>query len=28
LKIITHQVPPHLVFCTPGKNHEIKQGED
>ena len=21
-----HQIPPHLVFCTPGQNQEVKQG--
>ena len=23
---MTHQIPPHLAFCTPGQNHETEQG--
>jgi len=23
---MTHQILPHLVFCTPGQNQEVKQG--
>ena len=23
---MTHQIPPHLVFCTPGQNQEAEQG--
>jgi len=23
---MTHQIPPHLAFCTPGKNQKAKQG--
>ena len=23
---LTHQIPPHLAFCTPGKNQKAKQG--
>ena len=22
---MTHQIPPHLVFCTPGQNQEVDQ---
>ena len=23
---MTHQIPPYLAFCTPGKNQNAKQG--
>ena len=23
---MTHQIPPHLIFCTPGQNQEEEQG--
>ena len=23
---MTHQIPPHLAFCTPGKNKKVEQG--
>ena len=23
---MTHQIPPHLAFCTPGENEKAKQG--
>jgi len=23
---MTHQIPPHLAFCTPGPNKKAKQG--
>ena len=23
---MAHQIPPHLVFCTPGQNQETEQG--
>ena len=23
---MTHQIPPHLAFCTPGKNQKAEQG--
>ena len=23
---MTHQIPPHLAFCTPGQNQKVKQG--
>jgi len=23
---MTHQIPPHLDFCTPGQNQDIEQG--
>ena len=23
---MTHQIPPHLAFCTPGQNQKGKQG--
>ena len=23
---MTHQIPPHLAFCTPGQNQKAKQG--
>ena len=23
---MTHQIPPHLAFCTPGQNQKEKQG--
>ena len=23
---MTHQIPPHLAFCTPGKNQKVEQG--
>ena len=25
-KIMTHQIPPHLAFCTPGQNKKAEQG--
>ena len=24
--MMTHQIPPHLAFCTPGQNQKAKQG--
>ena len=23
---MTHQIPPHLAFCTPGQNQKAEQG--
>ena len=25
-KMMTHQIPPHLAFCTPGQNKKVEQG--
>ena len=25
-KMMTHQIPSHLAFCTPGQNQKAKQG--
>ena len=25
-KIMTHQIPPYLAFCTPGQNQKAEQG--
>ena len=27
-KIMTHQIPPHLAFCTPGQNQKAKLGKN